>query len=429
MKLSEANYNEIRKKFTGLDLEEFDIISTPISDISKFRGSTKSINLGSVVSNYHQIRSITQKNVIAVVKARAYGAGLLAISNKLYEEGCRAYAVATLGAGIALQQGLPEDNSLILILGFIPAEALELALTDNLSVSITDFDVWPYYKKELEKLNNNKSFKPVNFHINVDTGMTRVGVPASLNNITKVKELAKDIQASPLANLQGIYTHFPLAGQLRSSGSYAENLTLEQIATVAKIVEHLKQLQIKPPYIHVANSPAVEQYPEAYNSWLTHVRTGSLLHGISLRNDKKFKRVIKWTTSLARVEKLERDIGVGYGHSYQGFKEQYIGTLTVGYADGYLNASGTFKNWVRIEGIMVPVVGSVAMDMCMIDLGPYVAAKGKAPEPYDALSIELMSDGTTNDILSMESLGRRWGVSWATVLAGIRTRNVSVYTQ
>jgi alanine racemase len=221
-----------------------------------------------------------------------------------------------------------------------------------------------------------------------------------------------------------------LADNKRKEDPVAERFTLTQIETMGQIVNQLAAQKILPSYVHLANSGGIEQYPESYlPSWVTHVRAASLLHGLPVYPSSAFKRISRWSASLARVEKLERDVGVGYGHTYLGKKGQYIGTLTVGYADGYLNAVDGNSNVVRIDGILVPVVGRVAMDMCMVDLTPYVKEKGTVPEPYSKCDIELMSDGPESDDLSLEKLEQRWRQGWPTILAGIRTRNLRLYDE
>ncbi len=411
-------------QLVGDDAEEFGLATSLVSDISLRRGARRVVDLDALAHNYAAVSARVQKSIIAVVKARAYGSGLVPVAERLAKEGNRAFAVATLGAGLALRKSLADENISILVLGYVTPDVLDLARQASVAVSITDLDVWPAYKDVLSRTTSDG----IKFHINVDTGMTRAGVAAWLSDNEAVLNLAQDIAATPGAILEGIYTHFPLAEELRAAGSEATDFTLKQIETVRVIVSQLRNRELYPRMVHIANSPAIEQYPEAYNqNWITHVRPGSLLHGLAEREPALFRRTTRWEAGLVRVEKLQRDVGIGYGHTFKAVKGQWIGTLPVGYADGYLNPVGTHRNFVRINGVAVPVVGRVAMDMCMIDLEPYYQATGEVPQPHEEVVVELMSAGPAGDLLSPENIGRRWGVGWPVVLSGIRTRNARVY--
>ena len=392
-----------------------------LADISEDRGSRRVVNLDLIGANYRAARTMAGKDVIAVVKARAYGAGLVPVGKRLMKEGCTAFAVASLGAGLALRRELGAAP-MILVLGYTPPEGLLKAARERISLTLTDDDdLWPVYEAELQRRTPGL---PIHFHMNLDTGMTRVGIPA--HSAERVIKMAETIQDAPWATLQGLYTHFASADSPRAESPDDEALTLTQIRLFEDRFKDLQGQGVSPQFVHLANSPALEQYSEAVEpTWITHVRPGSVLHGMGL-DDTPFRRATRWETTLVRVEQLAKDTGVGYGHKYRAKAGQYIGTLPVGYADGFMPPQTHEPNVVRIDDVLVPVV-SLAMDMCMVDLGPYVQKKG-APPDVSRTVVTLISDAASPEPLSAESVAERWGQHWAIALSGIRTRNTRVYT-
>ena len=424
----------ISQTLSAQDAEEFYLLTTPT--IAQARGTRRITNVSALTDNYRKIVEDTNKGLIAVVKARGYGSGLIPTSEALYEAGCRAFAVATLGAGIALREKFQEEgrtDAIILVLGYTSPEAIALAREYSLTVSITDADVWESYERELGKTSSSQEER-VSFQINVDTGMTRVGISAwheQPHSIDHVVEVARKVHDSSVAQLTGIYTHFPLADEEEyAPGTKPYEITRGQVDTMNTIVERLRSESLPTGMVHLANSGAIERFSFAHNQeWITHVRPGSLLYGMSANFPDRYRRVARWETSLARVETVSRDVGVGYSHTHQAKEGDHIGTLTVGYGDGYFNtASPDEHNIVRLDGTLLDVIGTVAMDMCMVDLNPYVKKVGRVPQPDDNLVIELLSDKPTDDPLSPEKVAARWGTFWWVLLTGIRTRNELIVT-
>jgi alanine racemase len=425
--------DRLRSTLSGRDLAEYLLVSPALvqGDSSLYRGAWRFVDLGAIARNYTLVSSATHRAVIAVVKARAYGAGMVPVAEKLRREGCGAFGVATLGAAIALREAFdlekttPAGRPTILVLGFVPPVALELARDFGISLNITDPSVWPQYARALDSLKPGKG-RQTSFHLELDTGMGRTGVPATGRHFNRALALANEIRHCPRADLEGIFSHFPVADRIRVKGSPDEQTTLNQISTMKTVLDALAEEGITPRMVHLANSPAIEQYPEAFTpDWVTHVRTGSLLHGVSLVNPEKYCRASRWEAALVRVERTNEAMGISYGCTYRAWRGQHIGTIAIGYADGYLPAQPGQTNWVRLDGIALPVVGAVCMDMCMVDLEPYVERKGRPPRPGDV--VELLSSHTSGDLLSMESLAARWGVSCGVVLTGIQTRDTLVY--
>ena len=103
-----------------------------------------------------------------------------------------------------------------------------------------------------------------------------------------------------------------------------------------------------------------------------------------------------------------------------------MGTLCVGYADGYRQPIAGQSNWVMIDGVVLRVIGDVTMDMCMVDLNPYVKKHGRPPRQEDEYRVILMTDGEESEFLSAEQVSARWGTYWWKLFSGIRTRNESV---
>ena len=150
--------------------------------------------------------------------------------------------------------------------------------------------------------------------------MTRVGVPAwhdKPKSIDDVVRLAKSIKCAASATFQGIYTHFPRADEGATPGTGPYNVTTGQIETMEMVWKQLQSEGVHCQMVHMANSAAIETYPDSFaGKWITHVRPGSIIYGMSANNPRKFQRVLSWESSLARVECIKWPAGLGYGHSH-----------------------------------------------------------------------------------------------------------------
>jgi len=200
--------------------------------------------------------------------------------------------------------------------------------------------------------------KNVKIHIKIDTGMSRIGYPAGY---TVVKEIIK-IGSLPGITIEGMYTHFASADE--ADRSY----TLMQFEKYMSICAELARIGIFIPVKHVCNSAGILGFPEMY---LDAVRPGIMMYGCYPSEEAGRKALLKPAMTLCAKIMFVKDVGrntyVGYGRKFKTKRITRLATVPVGYADGYpRNIKG--KGRALVQGQFVPIVGTVCMDMCMVDV-------------------------------------------------------------
>lgn len=313
------------------------------------------INLDNLAHNISEVRRVTKKEalVTAVIKADGYGHGAVSIARTLLDHGADRLAVATLTEALQLRKRFDEE---ILILGFTEATSIHLAIENNLIQTIYSIEQARVFNDIA--LNMNKILK---VHIKIDTGMTRLGMMPNDQTIDEILEINK------LENIQveGMYTHFARADELDKSS------TEEQIKNFTFVKKGLFEKGVKLAIEHVSNSAGIIDLSQ-YNYDM--VRAGIMLYGLYPsdevnRHDVKLKEVMSLHTKISRVQEVAKGVGISYGHKYVSDETMVVGTLPIGYADGY-SRNLSFKSSAIIKGkdVTVPVIGRICMDQCMIDI-------------------------------------------------------------
>ncbi len=312
------------------------------------RGAIAKINLNALEHNYKIAKKITQNRpVIAVVKADAYGHGAVEISRKLSLLGADYLAVAFSEEAKELRDSQIESPIIVLF---------DCDLRDifkyNLIPVIYEKRSAYFLSKEAEKYN-----KTIDLHIKVDTGMGRLGIP--------VENAHRDIiEIANLKNIkiEGIMSHFSEADNPDSSFS------LEQIERFKKLKERLSKEGLKIRNFHMANSAAILSLPDSY---FDSVRPGIMLYGYtSIKRDNfenPLKPVMSLTTNIISLRRLKKDTPISYGRTFITKRESLIGVVKMGYADGF-NRLLSNCAYVIVKGKRVPIVGTVCMDLMMVDL-------------------------------------------------------------
>jgi len=230
-------------------------------------------------------------------------------------------------------------------------------LASKNAIRITLFD-----KDFVKRLEEYTDETPLYIHIKVDTGMHRLGlspeeVVPTVDTIKKMKNVI----------IEGIYTHF-------ASADSDKDYTLYQIKTFNRVLDDLSKINALPKIIHAANSAAVLNYEEAY---YTSVRPGILLYGISpnahITLDSSFEPAVSLKTRIIKVTNIIKGERISYGGTYELAKDALIATIPIGYADGVpRNLSN--KGYVLVKGKRAPIVGTITMDMMMVDVTgfPYI---------------------------------------------------------
>lgn len=309
------------------------------------------IDLSALVQNLKNIsRKIPrQTKILAIVKADAYGHGAVEVARVCEKRMCY-LGVALIEEAIALRKA--GIKAPILILGSIfPFTNFKYVLEYDLIPTIASLAG----ARSLSRI-AAKHKQKIKFHLKVDTGMGRIGIrPVSAAaTIKKIKEL-------PFIEMEGLYTHL-------ASAENDEAYSRQQIEKFIAIIKELEQEHIAIKYQHVSGSAAILKYRDyAFNM----VRPGLMMYGITpfkgAQKQITLHPVLSLKTKLVYLKRVPKGNSISYGRTFITKRNSFIGTLPVGYADGYAWGLAN-KAVVLVQGKRVPVIGRVCMDMCMIDL-------------------------------------------------------------
>ena len=287
--------------------------------------------------------------ILPVIKADAYGHGMNEISRLLANTGVKMFCVSDVAEGIALRrEGITKP---ILLLESTLADFAKEIVKYHLTASLT---TWPLAlalnrQGQLQK-------RIVRVHVNVDTGMSRLGInwrqaEGFINRLLKLKFL----------RVEGIYTHFPVADT-------NSRFTTEQIQKLYKLVKHFDQQGKIILYVHAANSMGVAGYKHHI---FNLARPGLMLYGLypteKLRSKVHLKPAMSVKSKIIFIKEVSRGTGISYGHTFVAKRAMKVATLPIGYQDGYLRSLSN-KSSVLIGGQYCPVVGRVTMDQIMVDV-------------------------------------------------------------
>ncbi|AEV67135.1 alanine racemase [Acetivibrio clariflavus] len=320
----------------------------------KFNRAWAEVNLDNIAHNVREIRRVTDKKaeIMGVVKADAYGHGVMEVAKTLIENGVTRLAVSMLDEAIQLRQNGIDVP--ILILSYTdPIRAEEIILND-VTQTVFSHDLAEALSEAAVRLNKN-----VKIHIKIDTGMTRVGFMPGYSAVKNVVQISK----LPKIIVEGLFTHFASADE--SDRSY----TYMQFERFMSIVSELNRIGVYIPVKHVCNSAGIIEYPEMH---LNMVRPGIALYGMypsdEVHKDKiDLKPAMTLKANIILVKEVEAGTCISYGRIFKTQRNSKIATLPIGYADGYTRLlSG--KGKVLVNGQLVPIVGRICMDQCMIDV-------------------------------------------------------------
>lgn len=314
-------------------------------------GTYVEVDLGAIAHNLQQIKNkVAPAEIMAVVKANAYGHGLKKATRVALENGARYLGVARVEEGVQLRQYAAAP---ILVFGGFFESQIESALETDLDLTVFDLERAVALSKKA-----NASRKTVKVHIKVDTGMTRVGV-----HWQHATDFMRQVSEFSNLDIVGIYTHFASADS--KDKSFAET----QLRRFQNVLTELDKKNIRIPIKHAANSGAILDLPESY---FDMVRLGVSMYGyypsrettesVTLQPSMTFK------SQVIAVKEVERGEKVSYNSTFETKRRTKIATIPVGYADGY-NRLLSNQGEVLIRGNRYPVVGQVCMDLIMIDIG------------------------------------------------------------
>lgn len=317
-----------------------------------YRDTWAEIDLGHIEQNISSIRKLLPKKVkvIAVVKANAYGHGGVEVAETALAAGAEYLAVAFLDEALALRKkGI---DAPILILGATRPEDVNVAAANKLTVTAFSFE-W------LKEASFHLGEYRLSIHIKVDTGMGRIGFRDAAE-LQKAEEL---IKKDGRFALEGAFTHFATAD---------ENGTDYFRHQLGEFERLLGTLSARPSLVHASNSAAAIRFPEArFNA----IRLGIAMYGLSPSPEMKgevpsnLREAFSLHSRIVQIKKLKKGEKVSYGATYEAAGDEWIATIPIGYADGWIRKLQGQE--VLVGGKRAPIVGRICMDQCMISLREY----------------------------------------------------------
>jgi alanine racemase len=311
-----------------------------------------SYNLSALKHNLNQYKNSlhAETNMLAMVKAQSYGAGLTTMAQFLEKQGIHYFGVAYSDEGKELRQAGIKTPILVMN---AEEEGMETCVEHDLEPAIYDFHQLDELLKVL--IAQEKTAFPI--HIKMDTGMKRLGFYAD-----EVQQLIEILAAQPEIRVKSIYSH------LAESDEDASTFTQKQITQFEEICLQFESYLSYPFLRHILNSEGIAHYP---NAQFDMVRIGIGLFGLSSNHsfEQRLKPVIHWTSSISQIKTIRPGESVGYGRSFIAQKEMRVAIIPIGYADGFKRSLSNGVGAVFIKDQRCPVVGRVCMDMIMVDLG------------------------------------------------------------
>lgn len=311
------------------------------------------INVAHLQHNMREIRRVLPKScdIMAVVKAQAYGHGGWQIARHLQKLGIGHFAVATLEEGIELRKKGVRGE--ILILGYTHESHIRQITRYRLTQTVVD-------AKHAKKLNDCNV--KILVHIKIDTGMGRLGEPYK-----NIEEIASMYLYRNLY-VRGTFTHLNVADSLEEPDViYTKN----QITHFQKVIEQLRAKGIDPQKLHVQSSYGVFNYSELDYDY---ARIGIALYGLLSRKGDKVKTsmelrpVLSLKARVVQLKYVEKGASVGYGRAYTADRNGKIAIVSIGYADGMPRLLSQTSASCLIKGKRVPIIGSVCMDQLIVDI-------------------------------------------------------------
>lgn len=354
------------------------------------------VDLPAIAGNLQAIRDRVRVPVMGIVKANAYGHGLVAVARHLEASGVDRLGVAFVEEGIALRRAgirLP-----ILVLGGIFGPQVADYLRHDLEITVSSLDKLRQVEAVAES-----SGQRARVHLKIDTGMERIGVHSY-----SCGAFIEAAAGSRWCDIVGVYSH------LACADDPASPMTARQVERFAEACAHFTRIGAPMPLRHLANSGGVLHAPD---TWLDLVRPGIILYGVL--PDPASHPAIALRPALSLVSrvvyfKVVRSGGtVSYGATWTAAVDTRIATVPVGYGDGFPRALSS-RGEVLLRGQRRPIAGRVCMDQFMVDLGP----DGTAYNEDEVVLVGVQGDHA----IRVEDVARQAGTIPYEILTGLNER-------
>jgi alanine racemase len=360
-----------------------------------------------IASNYRNVRSVVGRGVevAAVVKADAYGHGMLEVSRVLVAEGATLLAVSSVEEGALLRAAGIHRTRILVMGGFLPYEG-EALVEYDLTPAVHSLDQVRKLDEVARKFEAN-----IAYHLKIDSGMGRLGTRAA------AAEILAALPMTPHAKLEGLMTHFA------SAADFASCQTDEQLACFHGIAGALRDAGVGVAQLHASSSSAISY--SRREGWYNLVRAGLSLYGYvsgargaAPRQLLDVKPALTWKAKLVAVKDIPEGALVGYGGTFRAPRPMRIGIAGAGYADGVSHRLSN-RGHVIADGRVTPILGAVSMDLTTIDLSHTTSLS-----PGDEVTL-LGAEGAAS--LDAKQIAREAGTIAYDVLCGIGARVRRVY--
>jgi alanine racemase len=359
------------------------------------------VDLGALERNYRAIRQRVADGVrvLCVVKADAYGHGAQAVAKKYEELGADYFGVATVDEGMDLRDG-GVTTPVLVMSGIMPWDDVDSFVEQGLVPAVSSFAM-------LERLSGVCRKGRATVHVKVDTGMGRLGFSHE-----EVPELIERLKISPAIDVEGLMTHFPSSERIDAYGR-------EQVTRFRSVVDLFRQNGIEPKLVHMANSGAVVNYPEAH---FDMIRPGIMMYGSypdpRLRERLVLEPVMALRSHVAVVRQFATGTGLSYGGTFVTERTTRVAYVPVGYADGYPRALSN-KGAVLVRGKRCRLLGRVCMDWILADVTDL-------PDVAPGEDVTLLG-GRDDDVITANEMAEMVGTIPYEILCGVSRRIARVY--
>ena len=361
---------------------------------------TLEIDLTRIERNFKTIiERVSPAQVMAVVKADAYGLGVQTVAPQLKKAGASFFGVADVNEALEINSiGLP-----VQVLGNIFDDEIPDAVAGDLICPLNNFEIASRINAEAVKQN-----KKVRGTLTIDSGMGRIGMIANnaFDEIIKIKNELKNIE------IFGMYSHFATADKIN------DKPTAEQLSRFKHLTQKLQNVNVTVPYIYIGASNGIANYNECYTNPFNLVRAGIAMYGYC--DAWHLEEVAEMKAKLISIRELPAQSTVGYSRLHTLRKKSLVGTVAAGYADGIPLAMSN-RGYVLVNGVLCPIIGRISMDYTTILLD-------NVPEAKTGDEVVLFGK-QNNSELSIRQWSDAKGTHLHDILCGIGNRVKRIYKQ
>ncbi len=379
----------------GARIFRFENIASAIEQ--KVHETILEINLSAITYNYKAFQQMVHPatKIMVMVKAFAYGSGGVEVASLLQYHKADYLGVAYADEGVELRKAgihLP-----IMVLN--PEEAAFDTITDHL----LEPDIFSFEKlRAFEKHVRQSGLKQYPIHVEIETGMNRLGF-----RMSDVAALALQLQNNEYLKVQSVFSHLAA-----SEDKVEDAFTLHQFDLLTDAIRTLKAAINYPFLTHISNSSGIIRFPQLQ---LDMVRLGIGLYGIAPFKNKILQPAFTLKTTIAQLKPIKKGETISYNRRGIALQDSVIATVRIGYADGYSRRLGNGVGYMLVKNKKAPVIGTVCMDMTMIDV-----SKIKGVQEGDEVIV--FGNG-----LSVEVLAHSIGTIPYEIMTGISQRVKRVY--